>query len=233
MGRSTFEGPVLSGDNRFGPTRNVGYVETIQSVALNLATTTANTAGYSGASAVYINSNNIPNQNAVIYTPSSTVVASAATGVSDTATLVARGAVFYLPAGCRIVDMFVDVGAVATVTGGTATLTSQTVYISNTYANALTSTATYAVTGALSSVGRASLTAFSATQLTNQQATSTDVIGLTSVPNLSQVVFNIALVGVNLDSRTALAGQYYFTVRYTQPDGNIGSTTAYPYGNFD
>jgi hypothetical protein len=60
-----------------------------------LATTTANTAGYSGASAVYVNSNNIPNQNAVIYTPSSTIVASAATGVSDTATLVARGAVFY------------------------------------------------------------------------------------------------------------------------------------------
>jgi hypothetical protein len=234
MGRSTFEGPVLSGDNRFGPTRNVGYVETIQSVALNLATTTANTAGYSGASAVYVNSNNIPNQNAVIYTPSSTVTATAATGVSDTATLVARGAVFYLPAGCRLVDMFVDVGAVATVTGGTATLTSQTVYISNTYNNALSAaTATYAVTGALSAVGRQSLTAFSATQLTNQQATSTDVIGLTGVPNLSQVVFNIALVGVNLDSRTALAGQYYFTVRYTQPDGNIGSTTAYPYGNFD
>jgi hypothetical protein len=233
MGRSTFEGPVLSGDNRFGPLRNVGYVETVQSIAMNLATTTNNTAGYSGASAVYVDSNNIPNSNAVIYTPSSTVAATAATGVSDTATLVARGAVFYLPTGCRIVDMFVDVGAVATVTGGTATLSSQTVYISNTYANALTATATYAVTGALSAVGRQSLTAFSATQLTNQQATSTDVIGLTSTPNLSQVVFNIALVGVNLDSRTALAGQYYFTVRYTQPDGNIGSTTAYPYGNFD
>jgi len=233
MGRSTFEGPVLSGDNRFGPTRNVGYQMLGQSASLNLATTTANTAGYSGASAVYVASNGIPNSNAVIYTPSSTITATAATGTSDTATLVARGAVFYLPAGCRIVDMNVDVGAVATVTGGTATLTSQTVYISNTYANALTATATYAVTGAISAVGRQSLTAFSATQLTNQQATSTDVIGLPSTPNLSQLTFNIALVGVNLDSRTALAGQYYFTVRYTQPDGNIGSTTAYPYGNFD
>jgi hypothetical protein len=30
MGRSTFEGPVIAGDNRFGPQRNVGYVQLIQ-----------------------------------------------------------------------------------------------------------------------------------------------------------------------------------------------------------
>jgi len=233
MGRSTFEGPVLSGDNRFGPTRNVGYVETVQSVALNLATTTANTAGYSGASGVFVNSNNIPNQNAVIYTPSSTATATAATVTADTATLVMRGAVAYLPAGSRVLDFFVDMGAVAAVTGGTATLTTQIVYISNTFANAQTSTATYAVTANLTTAGRQSISAFSATQLSNQQSTSTDVIGLPSTPNLSQIVFTIAIVGVNLDSRTALTGQYYFTVRYTQPDGNIGTTTAYPYGNFD
>jgi len=233
MGRSTFEGPVLSGDNRFGPQRNVGYSVLAQSAALNFATTTANTAGYSGASGVFVNSNNIPNQNAVIYTPSSTTTATAATVTADTATLVMRGAVAYLPAGSRIISFDVDLGAAAAVTGGTATLTSQIVYISNTFANAQTSTATYAVTGALTTAGRQSLSAFSATQLTNQQATSTDVIGLPSTPNLSQVVFTVALVGVNLDSRTALTGQYYFTVRYTQPDGNIGSTTAYPYGNFD
>jgi hypothetical protein len=233
MGRSTFEGPVLSGDNRFGPTRNVGYVETVQSAALNLATTTANTAGYSGASGVFVNSNNIPNQNAIIYTPSSTAIATAATVTADTATLVMRGAVAYLPAGSRVLDFFVDMGVLAAVTGGTATLTTQIVYISNTFANALTSTATYAVTAALTTAGRQSLSAFSATQLSNQQATSTDVVGLSSTPNLSQIVFTLALVGVNLDSRTALTGQYYFTVRYTQPDGNIGTTTAYPFGNFD
>jgi hypothetical protein len=138
-----------------------------------------------------------------------------------------------LPAGSRVIDFNIDVGAAVTVTGGTATLTTQIVYISNTFANAGTSTATYAVTTALSSVGRASLSAFSATQLTNQQSTSTDVVGLAGTPNLSQIVFTVALVGVNLTSATSLAGQYYFTVRYTQPDGNIGSTTAYPYGNFD
>jgi len=233
MGRSTFEGPVLSGDNRFGPTRNVGYMELVQTAALNLATSTANTAGYSGASGVFVNSNQIPNQNAVIYTPSSTVTATAATVTADTATLVMRGYVAYLPAGSRVVNFDVDMGVLAAVTGGTATLTSQIVYISNTFANAGTSTATYAVTGALTTAGRQSLSAFSATQLSNQQATSTDVIGLPSTPNLSQIVFTLALVGVNLDSRTALTGQYYFTVRYTQPDGNIGTTTAYPFGNFD
>jgi len=233
MGRSTFEGPVLSGDSRFGPTRNVGYMELVQTAALNLATSTANTAGYSGASGVFVNSNQIPNQNAVIYTPSSTVTATAATVTADTATLVMRGYVAYLPAGSRVVNFDVDMGVLAAVTGGTATLTSQIVYISNTFANAGTSTATYAVTGALTTAGRQSLSAFSATQLSNQQATSTDVIGLSGTPNLSQIVFTLALVGVNLDSRTALTGQYYFTVRYTQPDGNIGSTTAYPYGNFD
>jgi hypothetical protein len=233
MGRSTFEGPVLSGDSRFGPTRNVGYMELVQTAALNLATSTANTAGYSGASGVFVNSNQIPNQNAVIYTPSSTVTATAATVTADTATLVMRGYVAYLPAGSRVVNFDVDMGVLAAVTGGTATLTSQIVYISNTFANAGTSTATYAVTGALTTAGRQSLSAFSATQLSNQQATSTDVIGLPSTPNLSQIVFTLALVGVNLDSRTALTGQYYFTVRYTQPDGNIGTTTAYPFGNFD
>jgi hypothetical protein len=233
MGRSTFEGPVLAGDSRFGPTRNVGYTELAQSAALNFATSTANTAGYSGASGVFVNSNQIPNQNAVIYTPSSTVSATAATVTADTDTLIMRGYVVYLPAGSRIIDLNVDLGAAVTVSGGTATLTSQIVYISNTFANAGTSTATYAVTGALTTAGRQSLSAFSATQLTNQQSTSTDVIGLPGVPNLSQVVFTVALVGVNLLSRTSTAGQYYFTVRYTQPDGNIGSTTAYPYGNFD
>jgi len=28
-------------------------------------------------------------------------------------------------------------------------------------------------------------------------------------------------------------GTLYLTVRYTQVDGNIGTTTTYPYGNFD
>ena len=32
---------------------------------------------------------------------------------------------------------------------------------------------------------------------------------------------------------TVNAGQLIVTVQYTQNDNNIGTTTAYPYGNFD
>ena len=52
MGRSTFEGPVLSGDNRFGPLRNVGYQRLSQNCILDFSATggsgTANYAGGSG-----------------------------------------------------------------------------------------------------------------------------------------------------------------------------------------
>jgi len=46
MGRSTFEGPVLSGDNRFGPLRNVGYAMLAQHTDINLANITPNTASF-------------------------------------------------------------------------------------------------------------------------------------------------------------------------------------------
>ena len=48
---------------------------------------------------------------------------------------------------------------------------------------------------------------------------------------MSQVVFTIALVGTTMT--TVSAGTFYFTLRYTQLDGSIGTTTTYPYGNFD
>ena len=43
MGRSTFEGPILSGDNRFGPLRNVGYSQLVQNVDLDFSNTTSGT----------------------------------------------------------------------------------------------------------------------------------------------------------------------------------------------
>ena len=39
MGRSTFEGPILSGDNRFGPQRDVGPVLLAQQAFLDFAVT--------------------------------------------------------------------------------------------------------------------------------------------------------------------------------------------------
>jgi len=228
MARSTFEGPILSGDNRFGSLRNVGYTYLSQGATLNLANTTPRTAGYGGASGTFVDSNGLPNDVAVVYTPSSTAAPSAQTIPADSATNIYRGFVAYLPAGSRIIEIFVDCGVVATVAAGT--LSTQTVYVSNNY-TAAGGTPTYAATGAVSAVGRQALATFTATQLANQQATSTDITATTTNPNTSQVVFTVALVGTSMT--TISAGTYYFTVLYTQPDGSIGSATAYPYGNFD
>lgn len=231
MARSTFDGPILSGPNRFGDLRNVGYAVLAQSAAMNLTNTTVNTAGYGGGSGQFIDSNGIPNGNGTVFVPSATAAATAQTIPADTATNVYRGFVAYLPASSRILQFTVDVGVLVTMTGGTASLSSQTVYISNNY-TAAAGTPTYGATAALSSVGRATVT-FSATQLANCQATSTNIVAPDGIPNMSQVVFTLAMVGTDLETRTATTGLYYFSVQYMQADGNIGSTTAYPYGNFD
>lgn len=228
MGRSTFEGPVLAGGNRFGPLRNIGSVELVQDATINLANTTANTAGYGGGSGVFINSNNIPNSNATLYTPSSNSLPVATTPTADTATNIYRGYIAYLPAGSTINDILIDIGVVFASTG---TITSTTFYVSNNI-TAAAGTPTYAATAVLTSpaVGRQSLATLTATQLANWQATSTDIVQA-GADNLSQVVFTVAVVGTSLSAVTA--GTFYFTIRYTQPDGNIGTTTAYPYGNLD
>ena len=44
MARSTFDGPILSGDSRFGPIRTVGYTDLAQDFALNFANLGATTA---------------------------------------------------------------------------------------------------------------------------------------------------------------------------------------------
>jgi hypothetical protein len=229
MARSTFEGPILSGTQRFGAFRNVGYTDLAQSATLNIATTTANTAGYGGSSGIFVSSNGIPNTATTVYTPSTSTTLTATSIPADAAT-VYRGFVAYLPAGSRINDIFVDIGVVTTFTSGT--LTSVQINVSNNYV-AAAGTCTYAQTGVLTSpaVGRQSFNAFTATQLANQQSTSTDIIQLNGEPNLSQVVFTVA--SINGTNVAITGGTYYFTIRYTQPDGNIGTTTTYPYGNFD
>ena len=229
MARSTFEGPVLSGTQRFGAFRNVGYTSLVQSATLNIANTTANTAGFGGSSGQFVDSNNIPNGITTVYTPSTSTTYTATSIPADSAT-VYRGFVAYLPAGSRINDIFVDIGVITTFTSGS--LTSVQVLVSNDY-TAAAGTATYAQTAVLTSpaVGRQSLAAFTATQLANQQSTSTDIIQINGEPPLSQVVFTVA--SINGTNVAITGGTYYFTIRYTQPDGNIGTTTTYPYGNFD
>ena len=73
MARATFEGPILSGDSRFGPLRNVGYTDLCQEATIVLTNTANGTAGYGGSSGQFVNGNGIPNTNAVVYTPSSSV----------------------------------------------------------------------------------------------------------------------------------------------------------------
>lgn len=234
MARSTFEGPILSGDNRFGPFRNVGYATLTQNGYMNLMNTTVNTAGYAGGSSQPAAGNNITNTNATIYTPSSTVpytssavVTPTADGTSGSATNFYRTFVMYIPAGSDIDTAIIDVAVVPTSGGTVSTIK---MYISNTFSAESGVTPTYGATGAITAVGRQAIT-LSATQVTNANNTSTDLIAVNNNQSLSQIVFTLSMVGTSMTTITA--GQIYIALRYVQSDGNIGTATAYPYGNFD
>ena len=230
MGRSTFDGPILSGDNRFGPQRNVGYTTLTQNGYLDLLNTTANTAGYSGGSTQFVTGNNIPNQPASVYVPSSTTpFASASIQAipADTSSQIYRGFVMYLPTGCDVDQALIDVAVVPTVAAGT--ISTIKVYVSNNY-TVEAGTPTYTATGNITAVGRQSTT-FTGTQVTNCNNTSTDLTQVNYNQSLSQVVFTVSIAGSGLT--TISAGQIYVAFRYVQPDNNIGTSTTYPYGNFD
>jgi hypothetical protein len=196
-----------------------------------LANTTPGTTTYGGASGVFVNGNTIQNVNGVVYTPGTTTYG-AVTIPADTATNVYRGVVMYLPTGCNFDGTNIDLQTVVAVAGGTAALTSATVYVSNTF-TAAAGTAAYFNTGSITTVGRQALSTFTATQITNQSGTSTDIIQPNGQPNLSQVVITIAIVGTALDTRTSLTGAFSFLARYFQNDPNIGTLTTYPFGNLD
>jgi hypothetical protein len=239
MARSTFEGPVLSGDVRFGALRNVGYTLLAQDANTVLTNTANGTASYGGTSGQFINANGIPNVNATVYTPSSTYPPTAATITADTVSTTTgtlyRGVVFYLPYGSSIAQILVDTnvaitldnGTVGTVTGKIGNAFNTTTYGSITTMNAATGRNTVAQTGA---------------QLLAATSTTADVTyspSQGSGPNsnvLSQVVLTITIpyTGGTTGVLSAItAGTFNITVAYTQLDGNIGNTTTYPYGNFD
>jgi hypothetical protein len=239
MARSTFEGPILSGDVRFGALRNVGYTLLAQDANIVLTNTTTNTASYGGSSGQFVNANGIPNTAATVYTPSSTYPPTAATITADTVSTTTgtlyRGVVMYLPYGSSIVNILVDTnvavtintGTVGTVTGKIGNAFNDTTYGSITTMNAATGRNTIAQTGA---------------QLLAATSTTADVIyspSQGSGPNsnvLSQVVLTITIPytgGTSGTLSTITAGTFNITVGYTQLDGNIGSATTYPYGNFD
>jgi hypothetical protein len=224
MARSTFNGPILSGDVRFGPQRNVGYTRLSQTAGLTLTNTTVGTAGYAGGSGQFVSSNGIQNNNGSILTPGTTVAYT--TPTADSATAIYRGVVFWIPTGCHLDNIFLDTIVVPTVTG---TLTAITPYISNTFA---TSAGIYATSAALSAVGRTTAT-YTATQYPDAISTLADVPNIygQDPSSMTQIVVTLAITGTALSAITA--GQVQVTISYTQPDNNIGNLTTYPYGNFD
>ena len=229
MARSTFEGPILAGDNRFGPQRDVGYTTLTQNGYLDLLNLTANTNGYSGGSTQFVTGNNIPNGNATIWTPSSTVPLAQSTAVvptADTTSNIYRGFVMYIPTGSDIDTAIIDVAVVPT--GGT--ITTIKMYISNTF-TAEGGTPTYGTVSSISAVGRQAI-ALTGTNVTNANSTSTDIVGINGTQSVSQIVFTLS-IAATATLATPTAGQIYVALRYVQPDGNIGTATAYPYGNLD
>jgi hypothetical protein len=236
MARSTFEGPILSGDNRFGPQRDVGYSLLSQTVLLDFSNTTSNTANYGGGSGVFVTSNNIPNSVATIYAPQAgsysttgpTVTSNLPT--ADTTGTNYRGAVFLLPQASIIQNIFID--NIVQPTDGTHAVTAIQPYISNDFA---TTTGVYATSGSItgSSIGRTTAT-YSATQYDNINGTLQDVQNIQpgNQPTwFSQLVVSLKLTVASLTSVNA--GQVAITVQYLQTDPNIGNGTTYPYGNFD
>ena len=240
MARSTFEGPILSGTNRFSPFRNVGYTELVQSTSIVLTNATNGTAGYAGGSGQFVNGNTVPNVNATVYTPSSsvyppvaaTITADAGTGGAGT---LYRGVTFWLPYGSSINDLLIDTNVAITATGGTlGTVTAKignafndTTYGSITTVNAAAARNTIAQTGAqlLACNSTTGDITVSPSQGTGQYA------GL-----VSQVVVTFTIPytgGTGTTLPVITAGTLTAALRYTQLDANIGNTTTYPYGNFD
>jgi hypothetical protein len=63
-------------------------------------------------------------------------------------------------------------------------------------------------------------------------STTADIATGTSNPSqLSQVVVTLAITGTGLGAISA--GKFNIDINYVQDDNNIGTSTQYPYGNFD
>ena len=233
MGRSTFDGPILSGDNRFGPQRDVGPVLLAQQAFLDFAVTSAGQANYGGGSGVFVTSDNIPNQAATIWNPQSgaystngPTVATAPT--ADASGTIYRGVSFLVPQGSNITDVIIDVGLLPT--DGTVTANSIQPYVSNKFA---TATGVYATMAAITSATRGTAT-FVGTQLDYAYGTLQDVQNIQPGQQptwFSQIVVTLKITNTSLTTPTS--GQIAVTLKYAQQDMNIGNATTYPYGNFD
>lgn len=236
MARSTFEGPILSGDSRFNPLRNVGLARLSQNTLVDYSVATGNgTPGYPGAAGQFVNGNALSadaNVNATVFSPSATVYPPVAvTPTADTTTALYRGVVFYLPAGATIENIVVDY--LTAITVANSTLTSVSILFSNGF---VTSAPTYATvtlgTTTVGTVGRQTTT-YTAANLLNMSATPVDITGLngSGQPSMSQVVATLAITGTGLGAISA--GKFNIDINYCQNDGTLGTASVYPYGNAD
>ena len=234
MARSTFEGPVLSGDNRFGPLRNVGYMDLVQGVGLNFVNAVPGTFNYAGQNTQFVNGSIISNVPGTVYVPSATQYPPAIAAITaDTGTTCYRGAVVYLPANSVLRDFIIDIGATPVPTSGA--LTSYVINIGNQFNGTQYGTVT------VSGTGRQTIT-LTAAQVIAMQASTYDITnppangqGTSPLSSLcSQLVFTVVFTGTTLPTPcTFTAGQIFVAARYTQFDPAIGSPTVYPYGNLD
>ena len=238
MGRSTFEGPILSGDQRFGAQRDVGAALLTQTAFLNFANTTAGTAGYSGASTVFVSPNNIPNNVGTIWTPqagsysaSGPTVATVPT--ADASGTIYRGAVFLLPQASNIQNIYFDYLSQPT-DGSSNVATVVNVFISNQFVTSSTGAVYGSVaTNTTTAIGR-TIATYTASQYANVQSTLQDVQNVQpgNQPTwFSQVVVTIQMLGSSLGA--PVSGKMGITLQYAQSDTNIGTSSTYPYGNFD
>lgn len=231
MARSTFEGPILAGTNRFPPFRNVGSVDLAQNGQFSFANTTSGTPGFSGGSAIAVTGGQTyPNTPAIVYTPNSanTTLTPALT-TADSGSFVYRVFVMYVPAGSTIVDYVADIVAPVITSG---TFSGVTIQLSNQFAYSGAFGATYASSVNTVNTGRVSWSTLTATQIANSQSTSTDIVLPNGQFNVSQIVWTVWVTGTGI-TLPFTAGSVSLTLRYIQADGNIGSATAYPFGNFD
>jgi len=237
MARSTFSGPILAGNSRFGAIRDVGYTDLVQDCSIVLTNTTVATAGYSGGSGQFVNGNQIPNINGVVYTPSSTAypptaaTITADAGTGGTGTLY-RGVVFYLPTSSNINDFLLDTKVAITATGGTIGTVTESI------GNGFNTTTYGSVTSMNAATGRNTVVQTGAQLLATNATTAdfTNPMGVVEPATFSQVVVTLTIPytgGTGTTLPVITAGTFTFALRYTQVDANIGNSTTYPYGNFD
>jgi hypothetical protein len=233
MARSTFEGPILAGDNRFGPLRNVGTARLSQNTLIDFSATGGNgTPAYPGASTIFVNGNALSadaNIATPVFSPSATAAPTVVTPTADASTAIYRGVAFYLPVGATIESIIVDYLTAITVTN--STLSSVSILFSNGF---VTSNPTYATvtlgTTTVGTVGRQTTT-YTAANLLAMNGTPVDITGTNGQPALSQVVATLAIVGTGLSALSA--GKFNIDINYVQNDGTLGTATVYPYGNAD